>query len=360
MWDWSGSKQKKGPVRARAVRRRVRTSSYDDARVPGPEPDLHDAPRYYNQPAPSYQHGPQPMAPYQNGHPQQPPYNAPGAPQGYQQAVGYPPYSPEMPHTPAPIPMAPQPYAPDHAGYYPDQPQAHMAQPPTDASGAVPHYLPPRRDDASSHRGGPGYVSGVAPKGEEMGAAYRHREQDRSVWEAELARAGLPGMSLEEFQFVRLDENWKNKMRAAFKRARRDFLKYVGYHHEAELMAAGVNDEGLRELKRGRSPENFNVHLKVPLDYSGSNDFSNLVLIQTHPYHENIHKFIDKQLAQVPAGRRARALYIPVPPGKVYVPEGGDLSGGGKDMEDRSVYAGFLEKNFQQITIKRRFGGMGK
>lgn len=179
---------------------------------------------------------------------------------------------------------------------------------------------------------------------------------DLSMWEWQLDNFNLPGMELQEAMLVIQSPNWKNDMKKAFKRARRDFLKFVGYHHKDECLQAGVDEEGLKLLKKGRSPENFNVHMKIPLDYLGTNDFSNLCLIKTYPFHSEIHKFLDLQIVKQAGLGKPRRLLIPVPRGKVYVPDTGDFAPGGKDKHDRSVYAGFLESTFDMIKIKSSMG----
>ena len=176
------------------------------------------------------------------------------------------------------------------------------------------------------------------------------------MWKTQFEQMNLFGMTLKEFNFVFLDPDSRNELRSAFKRARRDFLKFIAYYHAEELKAGGVSDAGIKRMKRGRSPENYNVHIKVPVDYSGSNDFSNLVLMPTHPYHNELHKFLDMQVAQHPINSRLKRLYIPVPAGKIYIPseEGGVLSSGGVNMDDKSVAAGFNEKNIAELAMKRR------
>jgi hypothetical protein len=179
---------------------------------------------------------------------------------------------------------------------------------------------------------------------------------EETIWAWHFEQFDLPGMELHEVIYTSQTGRWKTEMRKAFKRARRDFLKFVGYHHVKECEAAGLDNYAIKRLRHGRTPENFNVHMKIPFDYAGTNDFSNLCLIRTHPYHEELHKFIDMQIALQPPGRRSRKLYIPMPMGKVYMPDGVVASSGGKDKHDRSVYAGFLECVFEEIRLKSALG----
>ena len=180
-------------------------------------------------------------------------------------------------------------------------------------------------------------------------------EADRSLWEWQFSQMDLPNMELIEVSFVMLDANWLSELRKAFKRTRRDFLKYVGYHHVNELIAAGMDEEDIKLVKKGKAPENFNVHVRVPFDYGGTNSFSNLVLIQTHPYHNEIHRFIDMQTLIQP-NLKPRKLFLPSPKGKVYTPGEVEISSGGTSRHDRSVYAGFLESTFEMIAERSMMG----
>ena len=166
----------------------------------------------------------------------------------------------------------------------------------------------------------------------------------------------MPGMALAEVSYSPLDKDWHLDMIKGFKRIRRDFLKYVAYHNLDDLVTAGVSDEGIKMLKSGRAPENFDIHIKIPLEYGGNNEFSNLCLIQTRPFHETIHKFVDMQTSNLHEGEILRSIFIPIPKGKVYIPEVEVSIGGGRKRADKSVYAGFLADTFKEIAIKSMYG----
>ena len=178
---------------------------------------------------------------------------------------------------------------------------------------------------------------------------------DKAVWEKQFQERGFVNMDLLEVDFVPLDPNWLMELRKAFKRTRRDFLKYVGYHHVNELLAAGMTEEAIKLVKKGKAPENFNVHIRVPFDYGGANSFSNLVLLQTHPFHTEIHRFIDMQTLSYP-NLKPPKLFLPAPKGKVYFPGEIEISSGGASRHDRSVYAGFLESTFEMIAQRSSLG----
>ena len=305
MWDWSGTKTpppaaNRGDAGQEAqnqgmLRRDVRpVPIYRDARMFKTLPPTAPASAY-----------PDPLMM------QQPQMYAPQPPQPYA-------HQPYMPQQPAPQPYAPQPYMPQQPA-----PQPYAPQP----------YAPQGRPSAPT--GNP--------------------ENDRSLWEWQFSQMNLPNMELIEVNYVMLDANWLSELRKAFKRTRRDFLKYVGYHHVNELIAAGMDEEDIKLVKKGKAPENFNVHVRVPFDYGGTNSFSNLVLIQTHPYHNEIHRFIDMQTL-IQSNLKPSKLFLPSPPGKVYTPGEIEISSGGTSRHDRSVYAGFLESTFEIIAQRSMMG----
>ncbi len=78
----------------------------------------------------------------------------------------------------------------------------------------------------------------------------------------------------------------------------------------------------------------------------------NLVLIQCHPFHELIHDYLNKQTLSAAGIGHPQTLYIPIPLGKVYIPNGEMTGSGGKKKSDRSATAGLTSANLQQIAIK--------
>jgi hypothetical protein len=55
----------------------------------------------------------------------------------------------------------------------------------------------------------------------------------------------------------------------------------------AQLAAAGISEADLKAMEQdGLVPDTHRVHHKVPLEWGGSNDDTNFVLIQQDPYHK--------------------------------------------------------------------------
>lgn len=180
--------------------------------------------------------------------------------------------------------------------------------------------------------------------------------EDLKFWEAKFQEMNFPGMDLVEATAYPIPMSDKIERKKQYKRVKRDFLKYVAYNFVNDLRNAGLDEDSIFYFKKGIMPENFNVHLKVPFDYTGSVDFSNMVLIQNRPYHEDIHRFMDMQMDGMPVGTLPEKLYIPVPTGKVYIPLTMYTGSGGKGKHDRSVYAGYSESAFKRLAQKTMMG----
>ena len=372
MWDWSGAKTPPPSVRTRGeaaeeaqnqgvtpVRRDIQpmparpyrtlpptapASAYpDSAKIP-PSPSYPQRmpPMTYPRSAPAQPYMPQPQVPLSYG---QQPYAMPPQPYPPQPYSQPQPYAPRQPYGTSPFaPVQPsyppqqQPYAPQPYGQQPyAQPQPYAPQP----------YAQPYAPQQPAQNPYQSY--------DQQPPASGNAQEEKALWEWQFQQTGLLNMDLIEVEFVPLDPNWLSELQKAFKRTRRDFLKYVGYHHTNELLAAGMTDEAIKLVKKGKAPENFNIHRRIPFEYGGTNSFSNLVLIQTHPFHTEIHRFIDMQTLTQP-NFKPRKLYLPSPKGKVYFSGEVEISSGGTSRHDRSVYAGFLESTFEYIEQRSMLG----
>ena len=180
--------------------------------------------------------------------------------------------------------------------------------------------------------------------------------RDLPFWESTFQQMNFPTMDLVEATAYPLSLLEKINKKKQYARVKRDFLRYISYHYLNDLRNAGLDEDDLFYLKKGIIPENFTVHVKIPFDYTGEVDFTNLVFMQTHPYHEDIHRFMDMQLEGMTLTQRPRKLYIPVPTGMVYIPMTSYQGSGGKNKTDRSVTAGFSEKAIEALTKKTMMG----
>ena len=179
---------------------------------------------------------------------------------------------------------------------------------------------------------------------------------DLSFWEAKFQEMNFPGMDLVEATAYPLTLLEKVNRKKQYKRVKNDFLKYLCYHFVNDLREAGLTEDDIFYLKKGILPENYNVHLKMPFDYTGSVNFTNMVLIQNLPYHEDIHRFMDMQMENMSITTVPEKLYIPVPTGSVYIPLSMYSGSGGKGKHDRSVFAGYSESAYKRLTQRTMRG----
>ena len=130
------------------------------------------------------------------------------------------------------------------------------------------------------------------------------------------------------------------------------FLKDLTNQYINDLRSADISEESIFYMSKGMLPTNWTIHLKYPLLYGGELNLDNLILIPCHPFHELIHKYINQQILSSAGVGHPQQLYIPVPPGKVYIPNGEMTGSGGKKKSDRSTQAGLNNASLQQIAIK--------
>ena len=168
---------------------------------------------------------------------------------------------------------------------------------------------------------------------------------DQSYWENLFNEMNFPGMDLMAVTYFSSSLHNPIDTHLKMKRLVRDFVRL-------DLRSAGLSEEAIFYMKKGKIPENYTVHLKYPLEYGGSLDFNNMVLIQDKPFHDMIHSYIDKQMISPSGIEYPSLLYVPVPVGKVYVPFSLFTGSGGKNKQDRSVYAGYSSAVLNKIALK--------
>ncbi|WP_221644325.1 pre-toxin TG domain-containing protein [Listeria seeligeri] len=63
---------------------------------------------------------------------------------------------------------------------------------------------------------------------------------------------------------------------------RKNYLKKLTSNSEylKELKTAGLNENDIAKMKKGQVPKGYEVHHKLPLDDSGTNDFENLIIMK--------------------------------------------------------------------------------
>ena len=136
------------------------------------------------------------------------------------------------------------------------------------------------------------------------------------------ARVELPGVSVQQVNYTKRARADLDRLRSAFNSTERAaFVRSLANDPQkvAKLREAGLNDAQIQMLRDGRIPQGWQVHHKLPLDDGGTNDFSNLVLIQNEPYHKVITNAQNAATRGMTEGQ-TRVLDWPIPSGFVYPP----------------------------------------
>lgn len=175
-------------------------------------------------------------------------------------------------------------------------------------------------------------------------------EQSQKYWEDLFNKMNFPGMDLMALPRVRKVSFAPAEAYQKLRGVIPAFLAYLIKERLNDVRACGVSEEGLFYMRKGMPPENFVVHLKYPIEYGGSFDFQNLVLIQGKPFHELIHTYINKQVLGATGILAPNVLYVPCPVGNVYIPFGLVSGSGGKNKQDKSVMMGFDAETLKEIA----------
>lgn len=86
---------------------------------------------------------------------------------------------------------------------------------------------------------------------------------------------------------------------------RKSFLQTLSNDTE-KLTKAGFTAEDIARLEKGKVPKNWQIHHKMPLADSGTNEANNLVLIQNEPYHKLITNYQKKVTKNFQKGQNYR------------------------------------------------------
>jgi hypothetical protein len=132
----------------------------------------------------------------------------------------------------------------------------------------------------------------------------------------------LPGVYTKKIKYTKRDRKTYEELRRKFDSSvRTQFAKSLA--NDAELVAllrkAGLSETEIAILNKGKIPDGFHVHHKLPLDDGGDNAFSNLVLIRKTPYHKVLTNMANEMTKGLEPGQALTVTY-PIAPGVVYPP----------------------------------------
>ena len=130
----------------------------------------------------------------------------------------------------------------------------------------------------------------------------------------------LEGVKTKEIEYVKRDTVDLQKLRNEFDSStRKELLKDLSKDTD-NLKKAGFSTKDIIKLQKGRVPDGWQVHHKLPLDDSGINTFDNMILIRNEPYHKVITNFQNSFAKQLTTGE-VRTVNWPIPEGSIYPPK---------------------------------------
>jgi len=125
----------------------------------------------------------------------------------------------------------------------------------------------------------------------------------------------VPSVKIKEIKYTRRNPVETAILRKQFNTiVRKKFLSNLAETGDAKDR---FNAKEILKMKNGKTPDNYSVHHKLPLDDSGTNSFENLVLIQNEPYHKiftNMQSTITKGMS---SGESKMTLWA-IPSGTIY------------------------------------------
>ncbi|MDR2933744.1 MAG: hypothetical protein LBU68_00465 [Rickettsiales bacterium] len=159
----------------------------------------------------------------------------------------------------------------------------------------------------------------------------------QSYWENYLSEIGLPELPLQEVNLIPYDKDEVNILYSNMDSVFGEFLKFCERKHMKELVQTSFKSIDLDAMAKGNCPHNASIMLKIPLEYGGDIDPSNMYIVQKNPFQFIIMQF---QMLQIKEFNKEisnhtediilpETLYVPYPPGMVFVPALGTLAGGG-------------------------------
>ena len=102
---------------------------------------------------------------------------------------------------------------------------------------------------------------------------------------------------------------------------RSEFLKMLAKDHEKELVEKlGLLPNDIELMRKGYTPNGYNVHHKLPLHGGGKNEFKNFILTPKCPHDQWHWDVLDPQLAGLDRGQK-REVLLPWTDEMIYDPK---------------------------------------
>ena len=143
----------------------------------------------------------------------------------------------------------------------------------------------------------------------------------------------IHGLKLKEVEYTVPSRDERKAKRAEFNGVRDEngnvvvegvrskFLKMLANEH-ADLLVErlGLTDRDIDGMRKGFTPNGFNVHHKLALHGGGKNEFSNFILTPLYPHDQWHHDVMDAQIDGIREGE-TRKIKIPYTDEMIYDPK---------------------------------------
>lgn len=124
----------------------------------------------------------------------------------------------------------------------------------------------------------------------------------------------LQNIDVVKMDYIKRSAAERTALRNQFDKVKKSFLREISDNPDVR---SRLSSDDLTRMTQGNNPVNWDVHHKLPLDDSGTNDFSNLVLISKSPEHAMFTTAQQKISRSIAAGGPTQVLW-PVPKGVIY------------------------------------------
>ncbi|MEN4546138.1 HNH endonuclease signature motif containing protein [Pantoea agglomerans] len=124
----------------------------------------------------------------------------------------------------------------------------------------------------------------------------------------------LQNIDVVKMDYIKRPSAERIALRNQFDKTKKSFLKEIV---DSPDVQGRLSTDDLTRMTQGNNPVGWDVHHKLPLDDSGTNDFSNLVLISKSPEHAMFTTTQQRISRSIAAGGPTQVLW-PVPKGVIY------------------------------------------
>ncbi len=152
-------------------------------------------------------------------------------------------------------------------------------------------------------------------------------ETERGADEVTLPYKGrnvtLKGVDINDITYTKRPETEQAELRKEFNnKVRKAFVKDLANDEEKQpaLEKAGLKEMDFQMMRNGKIPPGFQVHHKMPLDDSGTNDFSNFCLIKNEPAHKALTNLQVSSIEGMTEGDSRNIEWV-IPRGFIYPPD---------------------------------------